>query len=117
MTNQAKSIFVFLAAALLLAGCTSKAPPPVAAWSGEHDNVVSVRLWSDGQEAVFDDRETVDALLDIVSGFLFHSVSERDANEPGAQHTAVTLVYRDGTDLKQLSIFPIMPSVSYTFEF
>ena len=27
------------------------------------------------------------------------------------------LVYRDGSELKQLSIFPIMPSVSYTFEF
>ena len=27
------------------------------------------------------------------------------------------LVYRDGTDLKQLSIFPIMPSVAYTYEF
>ena len=27
------------------------------------------------------------------------------------------LVYRDGNELKQLSIFPIMPSVSYTFEF
>ena len=27
------------------------------------------------------------------------------------------LVYRDGDELKQLSIFPIMPSVSYTFEF
>ena len=27
------------------------------------------------------------------------------------------IVYRDGTDLKQLSIFPIMPSVSYNYEF
>ena len=27
------------------------------------------------------------------------------------------LVYRDGTDLKQLSLFPIMPSVSYNYEF
>jgi Outer membrane receptor for ferrienterochelin and colicins len=27
------------------------------------------------------------------------------------------LVYRDGQHLKQLSIFPIMPSVSYTYEF
>ena len=27
------------------------------------------------------------------------------------------LVYRDGTEFKQLSIFPIMPSVSYTYEF
>ena len=27
------------------------------------------------------------------------------------------IVYRDGTDLKQLSLFPIMPSVSYTYEF
>ena len=27
------------------------------------------------------------------------------------------LVYRDGDQLMQLSIFPIMPSVSYTFEF
>ena len=27
------------------------------------------------------------------------------------------LVYRDGNKLKQLSIFPIMPSVSYTYEF
>ena len=27
------------------------------------------------------------------------------------------IVYRDGTELKQLSIFPIMPSVSYNYEF
>ena len=27
------------------------------------------------------------------------------------------LVYRDGANLKQLSIFPIMPSVSYNYEF
>ena len=27
------------------------------------------------------------------------------------------LVYRDGTQLKQLSIFPVMPSVSYNYEF
>ena len=27
------------------------------------------------------------------------------------------LVYRDGNELKQMSIFPIMPSVSYTYEF
>ena len=27
------------------------------------------------------------------------------------------IVYRDGTDLKQLSLFPIMPSISYTYEF
>ena len=27
------------------------------------------------------------------------------------------LVYRDGTDLKQLSLFPIMPSISYNYEF
>jgi len=27
------------------------------------------------------------------------------------------IVYRDGTDLMQLSIFPIMPSVSYNYEF
>jgi len=27
------------------------------------------------------------------------------------------IVYRDGSDLKQLSIFPVMPSVSYNYEF
>ena len=27
------------------------------------------------------------------------------------------LVYRDGNQLKQLSIFPVMPSISYTYEF
>ena len=27
------------------------------------------------------------------------------------------LVYRDGTSLKQLSVFPVMPSVSYSYEF
>ena len=27
------------------------------------------------------------------------------------------LVYRDGKNLKQLSVFPVMPSLSYTYEF
>ncbi len=98
MPRPIRSIFAVFAVSLLLTACASNAKSPVAAWAGDRDSVVSARLWCDGREVVFDDRETIDALLDVVGGFLFHAVSEKDANAPGAQHTSVTLVYRDGTE-------------------